>query len=912
MKGTSATDLARFVREQRLRAGLTQEALAERAGLSPDSIGALERGLRRRLYPHTARAIADALDLSETDRTKLAQLAHGAPRSVGGHASTPAVSTGARAGAHAGVAAASVSGRRSAASPDVGRPRHNLPAPLTRLIGRERELAQIEDRLARMRLLTLTGVGGIGKTRLAIEAAWVLQPRFPDGVWLVDLAPVADPALVLSAVAAAVGVPGAPGQTLLATLTAALHDQCLLLVLDNCEHVLDAAPEIGALLGGCPMLTVLATSRAPLHLTGEYEVLVPPLPAPGETPAASLAAVARYPAVELFLERAAAVNTRFELTPENAPAVAAICARLDGLPLALELAAARVKLLPPALLLTRLDQRLRLLTGGAHDRPIRQRTLRAAIAWSYDLLSQPEQALFRRLGVFAGGFTLAAAEAVCADEIDPSVDLLDTLAMLVDKSLLQRESGAVGEADPALGGIAADAPLDMEASAFERGAPGDLELQPGEYDPRFTMLETIREFALEQLVTQEDAERSRHRHARYYLELMEHAEHDLQETAPVATVRQTRRRLTPEHGNLRAALDWAITHAQAEPALRLAASLCALWVPEGSLRVARRWLEESAGSMREARRWLERSLALEAPAPDAARAKAFYALGRVLLFQWDDLLAERDAAIQAFERGLSLYRRLDDRRGVGRCLLDLGAARFDQEDVAGAGALFEESLALHLLLNLPVGLGWSLIGLGRVALARGEHDRAAALFEDAFAQQRAIGYHLGMAAALDGLGLARQAQRVFPDALRCFEEAVTLRRAVGAQSGLAMALQRLAVLLGGGGELGRAAVLLHESLILGQTMDNPWDVANGLLALGGLAGAMGQPERGARLFGAGEALIDGRGLVVADAYRGRYARAVEGVRRALGEEAFAAAWADGQTLSPDEAIAEALQVAPSV
>jgi tetratricopeptide (TPR) repeat protein len=288
----------------------------------------------------------------------------------------------------------------------------------------------------------------------------------------------------------------------------------------------------------------------------------------------------------------------------------------------------------------------------------------------------------------------------------------------------------------------------------------------------------------------------------------------------------------------------------------------------------------------------------------------------VVLFQWEDLNAEYDEAIRAFEQSLALYRQLDDRRCIARCLVDLGWAQFDRNrlsrNLAGAAASFDESLALSRALDDPIGAGWSLIGLGRIAQTLDDGEHAAEMFEQGLAQHRRAGNHLGMAAALDGLGLLRQSRGQYVEAMQFFEQAVDVRRAIGAQSGLQIALQRLAVLLGAGNDQRRSAVLMGESLTLSQRMGNPWDIANGLLTFGGLAGGMGLPERGARLFVAGEAMMEARGMAVPEAYRGLYTRAVAGVRRALGEEAFATAWAAGYALTLDEAIAEALQLAAPV
>jgi len=874
MSKDTAADLAEYVRTRRLRAGMTQESLAERSGLTVDTVGALERGLRKRLYPHTARAIADALNFTDAERAELAELAHGRVRPVR---------------ELVGAETASESPSEPVTPPAAPQPtppatelrRHNLPASLTALIGRERELANIQARLSQTRILTLTGTGGVGKTRLAVEAASALLPHYADGAWLVELAPVEDAELVLPAIAQVLDVRESPGQPLLLTLSASLHEQHMMLVLDNCEQVLAAGPDIAALLMACPAVTVLATSRAPLRISGEHELLVPPLAAPIAQRSEPLEVVASYPAVRLFVERAAAVSSNFALTAENAASVVAICARLDGLPLAVELAAARVKLFSPQSVLARLDQRLGFLTGGAHDRPARQRTLRAAIAWSHDLLSPPERALFRRLGVFFGGFTLSAAEHVCADDTSASLDLIDTLASLVNSSLLERE----------------ELP----------GASGEAGSSESELEPRFTMLETIREFALDQLAEQGEADNWHERHLVHFLHLMERTEHDLRETVPVETIRLARRRLAPEYANLRAALSWAISNQDSERALRLAASLCVAWVPAGSPRVARPWLDHTAGTMEEARRWLEQCLAIEAPAPAAARARALHGLGRVLLLQWDNPAEERAAAVRAFERSLQLYRELDDRHGIARCLIDLGGAMFDLEELPTAIAHFGEGLAVSRALGSPASIGWSLNGLGRIAHAQGEDERAAALIEDGIAHHREAGNPLGVAAGIDGLGLVRQAQRDYPAAFQCFEEAVALRRTVGAQSGLPIALQRLAILLSVAGEPQRSSELMRESLALSYQMRNPLDIANGLLTFGALAGSQGHAEHGARLFGAGEAILQARGLVVPADYRGLYSRAVASVRRRLGDQAFEQAHTEGAALTMEQAIAEAVR-----
>jgi predicted ATPase/class 3 adenylate cyclase len=422
---------------------------------------------------------------------------------------------------------------------------NNLPWQPTPLLGRERELGEVADLLHRedVHLLTLTGPGGVGKTRLALQVAADILEWFPDGAFFVELAPLTDPALLTSTVASVLGVREEGGRPVVEVLTAFLRDRQLLLALDNFEHLLPAAPVVSDLLRTCPGVKILATSRAPLHLRGEREYPVPALALPDPSRPEPVTQLIQYQAIRLFVERAQAAKPAFALTDENAAAVAEICRRLDGLPLALELAAARVKLLPPQALLERLDERLKLLTGGARDAPARQRTLRDAIAWSHDLLSPHDQTLFRRLAVFAGGCTLEAVEAV--GNADGELDTLEGMASLIDESLLRQIDG-----------------------------PGD--------EPRFAMLETIREYGLERLEVSGESGTVQERHATYFASVAEALRPHLYGPDQGRTIRQ----LEAEQGNLRAALAWAVEHADAAIGLRLTANLRKFWLlrrPRGSM-----------------------------------------------------------------------------------------------------------------------------------------------------------------------------------------------------------------------------------------------------------------------------------------------------------------------------------------
>src|SRR5215210_5716343 len=537
------------LRRLREAAGLTQEELAARAGLTAKAVSALERGERRRPYPHTVRSLADALKLSERER---ALLTEAIPRR--------------RNDAAVPVEAATT-------SPS------SLPASLTPLLGREREVEEIVSLLGRpaVRLLTLTGPGGIGKTRLSIEAAQKAAGYFPDGVAFVALAPLGDAALVTSTISQVLGLRETAGVHPLEVLGQYLLERKFLLVLDNFEHVAEAAAEVVDLLGSCPNLCVLVTSRAPLRVRGEREYSVSPLAVPDPTRTPEAEEVAQTPAAGLFIERAEDVSPAFELTQANAAAVAAICWRLDGLPLALELAATKVRHLDPETLLSRLDRALS--AGWARDLPERQRTMRSTLDWSHDLLHRPERELFQRLSVFAGGFTLEAAEEVGSSPSDAPDDVLDLLGRLAEQSLVRMRLGDDG--------------------------------------PRYGMLEPVRPYALEKLEKSvEEAEEVRRRHAGYYLALGERAGLKLKGPEQPTWLG----RLETELGNLRVAIQWSIEHEEIEMLARTAWSMWKFW-----------WLR---GHRNEGRRWMEGALASEPDLlPASVRAKLLFVaatLGRAL------------------------------------------------------------------------------------------------------------------------------------------------------------------------------------------------------------------------------------------------------------------------------------------
>jgi predicted ATPase/class 3 adenylate cyclase len=680
---------------------------------------------------------------------------------------------------------------------------HNLPTQATPFLGREREVAEVVAllRSANTRLLTLTGPGGTGKTRLALQAAAELVDAFPDGVFFVPLAALRDPELVPSAIASALGLREQAGQTPAQAVREALADKRLLLVLDNVEQVAAAAPLVGELLAAAPALEVLATSRLPLRLRAEHEYPVPPLALP-PTNGTAPEHLFQYEAVRLFVERAQAVRADFALTPEIAPAVAEITRRLDGLPLAIELAAARVRLLPPAALLARLETRLPLLTGGPRDAPARQQTLRDAIAWSYDLLTPDEQALFRRLAAFVGGFTLEAAEAVANPE--GGLDVLDGLDRLSEHSLV-RSIETDGE-------------------------------------PRFTMLETIREYGLERLEQSGEAEATRRAHTEFVLALVEEAEPKL--TSPEQLV--WLERLEAEHDNLLAALSWAVI-SNAQISLRLVWGLAWFWYFRGYLR--------------EGRAWLERALAANGD-PGPLHAGAFTAAGRLARH-----LGDYGGAIALLERSLELARSFQDRRAEALALHELGAlAGLADGNAAREVALTEASLALWRELGDSWGTARTLNNLGYEAYLQGDLDRAVSLLDEGVALARSAGDRLVLGYIVDSRGVVAEAQ----------------------------------------GDLERATDLYREALALAQQVSAPLVEAFALSSLAGMAARQGQPVRAARMWGAASALRDAIGTRLPLEEEERFAQPLSEVRGVLGEDAFVAAWDEGRAQPLDQVVAEAL------
>jgi len=727
---------------------------------------------------------------------------------------------------------------------------NNLPPQPSPLIGRTAEIAAIRATLQRseVRLLILTGPGGTGKTRLSLQIAADSLDEFPDGVFFVPCAPLTDPALVSTTIAEILRIRQEANQAPGEALTDYLRDKEMLLLLDNFEQVTAGAPQITTLLAATRRLKVLITSRIRLQISQEYDYPVPPLACPDPHHLPPLAELAAVAAVRLFVERAQAVQPDFALTQDNAAVVAAICARLDGLPLALELAAARIRLLPPQALLTRLSSRLKLLTGGARDLPTRQQTLRGAIAWSYDLLAADERALFRRLAVFPGGCTLEAAAAVCNATGDLALDLLDGVQTLADNSLLRQDATA-GE-------------------------------------PRFTMLETIREYGLEQLAASGEEETICRQQMQFFLALVERAEPELGRPQQETWLA----RLDRELDNLRATFDWALQQGEAETACRLSVGLGQFWR-----------LREHVS---EGHHWLETTLALSQNASAALPARL-----RAKVLNWTGSVATIDGAfdraVDLLEQSVTLYREVGDQLGIAEALNNLVWALGHQGYYTRAIAYGVESVTLYRTVGQKRDLVHGLYNLGCLTIWSDDPAQAAGLLEESRVLARELGDSMRMAQILNALGDVARMQGDLAQAVAYYEESLALFRAQGKELWTSMVLHNLGQVALRQGDLAQASRCFAAGLARDPKLGDITEMFSCVAGLGEVAAGQGQMGRAARLLGAAEALFAARGVKLGAKERVPFDQALARARAQLDAAAWAAAWAAGAALTLEQAIAYA-------
>jgi predicted ATPase/transcriptional regulator with XRE-family HTH domain len=817
-----------WLKERRKALDLTQADLAARIHYSVQMIEKLEAGARRPSKQVAARLAAE-LGISPAEQDTFILWARGPldPEAV------------------------EPSRRQVAQLPaPVVAPTPPLPAPLTSFVGRAQETAAVTSllRQATVRLVTLTGAPGIGKTRLALHIAGVLHDAFAHGVAFIPLAALRDPDLVLSTITGALSVAEVAGQPTLDSLTAYLRSRQMLLVLDNFEQVLTATGLLHRLLEATGGTKLLVTSRAVLGVYGEHIFPVPPLSLPDPVGGWGSSSLADSEAVQLFMDRAKAATSTFVPVPTAIPVVAEICIRLEGLPLAIELAAARSRLLSPHALLARLEHRLAVLTGGPQDRPERQQTLRGAIAWSYDLLSPVQQILFARLSVFVGGGSAAAAAAVSALAGDGSTDPQADLIALLDQSLLRQDTRT-------------------------------------EEELRFSMLETIREYAAEQLAARAEVAPTRRQHAAYYLALAESAEGELRGPAQGMWLA----RLELEHDNLRAALGWALEQADVAHACRISSALWRFWFARGHLR--------------EGRRWLSAALALDGAAilDPVLRAKTLQAAGALAR-----ILSAYDEATGKLTASLALYEALGDATGQATTLYNLGMVATHQGAYDRAVLHGAQSLDLYQQMDDHPGMIRALHLLATATLQQGTYAQSRAYCEECLRLARATEHQRAVATAISSLGEVERAEGHLPRAAALYTESLALFRQLGDKVNTAIALHNLGQVAQQQQDFDQATALLTESLALNRDLGEQQSIATCLAALAAVAAGRRQPVRAARLFGATHSLLAATGAHLYLPDQVVYDRNQATTQALLGPDAWAVAWAAGAALSLEQVVAYAL------
>ncbi len=853
-----------LLRQFRVAAGLTQEELATRATISVRAVSDLERAERRRPQRETLRLLADALALTDEERATLLSAAR-TQRSAPPRLLPPS------------------------------RPSSNLPAPMTPLVGRAEDLAAIDTLLgqATTRLVTITGAGGVGKTRIALSVASDALPSYPDGIFFITLASIRDPALVLATIAQTFGLKERRTEGLRDALIAQFASKRILLVLDNFEQVVVAATDVADLLAACDGLNVLVTSRAALHLRGEHEYRLRPLALPARADVDDSAKVRQSPAFELFRQRATAITHDLRLDPPTTRVIGQICQRLDGLPLALELAAARTRAMQPAELLTRLERRFAVLTEGAHDLPDRQRTMRHVIDWSYDLLPADEQRLFRSLAVFADGCTLDGAEGVGGALRGEPVNLLSGLSSLVDKSLVQADA--------------------------QSGAT------------RFTLLETVREYGMERLAEGQELVAVQRAHATYFLARATAGTADRSNEARARWMAW----VDAEHDNYRAALAWAQAQGEAETGLRLATALRQFWYTRGYLR--------------EGRAWLETMLALDGARaiPGSLKAEALGGAARLALRQ-GDIAAATTLATESLRHSRST----GDASGMAAALNLLGNAAFERNDYQEATVHYREALAHYRQLGDPRGMSAILGNLGRTARFQGDYAGAAHSYEESEVLSRQSGDRQGLASKLGNRGHMARDEGDPARALPLIAESLAIYEQAGERRGIGIALAQLAMIANDTGDPIAARIYIARSMTIRREIDDRWGIAQSLVTLGDIAVATDDPAQAwayyrdglamyqeignrlgivecierlarqmtdhaqwasaARCFGTAAATREQIGAPILPIDRPTLDRARTRTRTALGDAVWTTTYAAGLTMPPAAILAEIARIAPLI